>query len=250
MLDRFLERKIIPVFDLFPDYNLQEHEPEVLLKNHEVLQLPIDAFDTVERTLKVIDDLMGVDWLIINREDRQELLFAKVDSYQYIPFQAHLYVKHYIKFTNLIIAPYDNLTETFVSEVNKYRHFDELNTAYYSFIQKHLPQQEKSTETGSSSEPEQTSQPVQDDTIITPNSLAAISRKTDEVTAYKSLHGSIMLVHDYLRTNMAEIAEYHNPESDIAFKGLWHSGEKVEVLAFNLTDNRNHSAWLLKVLVQ
>ena len=280
MLDRFITRHVVPAFDMFPDINLTDADTERLLMSQEVANLPMDMFDAVEQALGALSEIIGVDWIAVPRSERKELFVAQVDHYEHIRYQAHLHVKHYIRFKNAFTIPYNKLDEALVRSLGSQTNLTELPFELYKIIQRHKPEEaqeypETSIADGddedlsyldgatvtlsearkSIEEPLSNveSQPtlrktVIDNQIVTPSSLPSAQRQLDSISKYKRLHNSVMELHDYLRTHMTTIAEYHSPDSDLAFKGIWHDGTDVVLLAFNLTDKRENSAWLIKFL--
>lgn len=278
MLDRYLSRRIIPVFDMFPDINLSDADVERLLKSPDILNLPMEKFDAVEQALDVLSDLVGIDWVVIPREKSQELFVAQVDHYEHIRYQAHLHVKHYVRIRNAFSIPYGKINDDSLRAITNQINLSELPFELYKTIQRNRPEQpEQYPETSIADEPTEdlsfldnpaieastkkdvtpdkpqhdphpklNHKSIIDNQIITPGSLSTVQRNLDDVQKYKRLHNSIMELHDYLRTNMTTLNEYHSPESDLALKGTWHDGTDVVVLAFNLTDKRENSAWLIK----
>lgn len=282
MLDRYIGRYLIPAFDMFPEMNLADADVDRLMMSKEVADLPMDLFDAVEQALNVLSEVVGVDWIVVPRPAKRELFVAQVDHYEHIRYQAHLHVKHYIRFKNAFTISYSAIDDTLLRSVVNQTNLSELPFDVYKIIQKHKPEEQPDypqtsiadaddedlsylddTETPADSTDEllvpDASEPstpapepvvqkrVIDNKIITPDSLSSIQRHTDDVSSPKRLHASIMEMQDYLRTNMVEIMEFHTPESDLAFRGKWHDGTPVSIFAFNLTDKRENSAWLIKI---
>lgn len=286
MLGRYISRRIVPAFDMFPDINLTDADIERLLMSQEVAGLPMDMFDAVEQALNSLSEIVGVDWVAVPMPSRKELFVAQVDHYEHIRYQAHLHVKHYIRFKNAFTIPYDKLSDEILQAIKNQINLSELPFELHKLIQRNKPEEpEQYPETSIADEPDEdlsfldkpaidleptnalkhtitntpqrephpaiaVHKPVIDNKIITPEPLPTAQRKLDEVHRYKRLHSSIMELHDYLRTNMTAINEYHSSESDLAFKGSWHDGTEVTILAFNLTDKRENSAWLIKFLAK
>lgn len=280
MLDRYISRNIMPAFDMFAEMNLADADVDRLMMSSEVADLPMDLFDAVEQALNVLSEVVGVDWIVVPRSSRRELFVAQVDHYEHIRYQAHLHVKHYIRFKHPFTIPYTELDDTLLRAMGAQTNLSELPFDVYKIIQKHKPEEQPDypetsiadiededlsyldAEKISEDEPPQeesaaTETPVPqtppvpkrvvDNQIITPDSISAAQRHFDDLNSFKRMHNSVMELHDYLRTNMISIHEYHNPESDLAFKGIWHDGTDVAIAAFNLTDKRENSAWLIKI---
>lgn len=285
MLDRFISRHIVPAFDMFPDINLTDADIERLLMSQEVSSLPLDMFDAVEQALNALSELVGVDWIAVPRSDRKELFVAQVDHYEHIRYQAHLHVKHYIRFKNAFTIAYDRLDEALIQSLDGQTNLTELPFEFYKVIQRHKPEEvqeypetsiadgdgrddedlsylDSATVTlveakqsiaeplGEVEPPVTTRKTMLDNQIIAPALLSPAQRQLDNTSRYKRLHSSVMELHDYLSTHMTSIAEYHSPGSDLAFKGTWHDGTDVALLAFNLTDKRENSAWLIKFITK
>lgn len=278
ILDKFLARKIIPVLDVFPDHSIVDTDIDRLLMSDEVKSLPIDLFDIIENALNVLSELLGIDWIAVPRTNRGELLVAQVDRYEHIRYQAHLHVKHYVKVKQYFAIPYSTMNMSLIRAIGSSDNLSQLPNELYSIIQDNKPDAQElreavigdnnvSTEPGQSNDDQSVdtedndSSPVPhhelsgqqlnspahiDNQIITPDSIASISRHTDTVDNIKQLHSSIMELHDYLRVNMRSIAEFHSDECDIAFRGKWHDDSDIELLAYLLKDNRDHSAWVLQ----
>ena len=271
MLDRFISRRLIPAFDMFPEINLSDAEVDRLLMSKEVADLPMDIFDSVEQSLNALSDLVGVDWIVIPRTMRRELFVAQVDHYEHIRYQAHLHVKHYIVIHNEFTIPYSNLNNVLLHSIGSQTNLSELSFDLYKIIQQNKPEElesipdrtiiEAQDEDLSFLDNNKEDDPIDiqpssitqnkaiiDNQIITPASLPSIQRKMDDIFTARKLHTSVLEMQDYLRTNMSEIAEFHNADSDLAFRGKWNDDTPVKVLAFNLTDKRENSAWLIKIL--
>ena len=296
MLSRYLERNIIPTFDMFPDVSLLNADVDRFMMSSEVADLPIAKFDLVEQAITVLSQLHGVDWVIIPRPNKSELFVALVEQYEHIRYQAHLHIKHYIKFKHSFTIPYSEVDEALLNVLNKSNNLDELPQDIYSLIQRHKPEFEPEsiredindeTDEVTSEEmpnvvvplytdanyarresahppvsnlekianrmhlvvlkPEPKAALTVDNQIVTHESLAHISHKTDDVLSYQKLHSSILALQDYLRTNMKDIEEFHSGESDISFRGTWHDDSQVKILAYSLNDERGHSAWYIKL---
>lgn len=282
MLDRYIGRYLIPAFDMFPEMNLADADVDRLMMSKEVADLPMDLFDAVEQALNVLSEVVGVDWVIVPRPSKRELFVAQIDHYEHIRYQAHLHVKHYIRFKNAFTIPYAGIDDALLRVMGSQTNLSELPFDVYKIIQKHKPEEQPDYPETSIADaddedlsyldevempdsvtdellmpdipkppmpaPEPIVQKrVVDNRIITPDSLSSIQPHTDEISNPKRLHASIMEMRDYLRTNMIEIMEFHNPESDLAFRGKWHNGAAVSIFAFNLTDKRENSAWLIKI---
>lgn len=282
MLDRYIGRYLIPAFDMFPEMNLADADVDRLMMSKEVADLPMDLFDAVEQALNVLSEVVGVDWVIVPRPSKRELFVAQIDHYEHIRYQAHLHVKHYIRFKNAFTIPYADIDDALLRVMGSQTNLSELPFDVYKIIQKHKPEEQPDYPETSIADADDedlsyldeaempddtTDEPLMPDTpkpsvpapepivqkrvvdnqIITPDSLSSIQRHTDEISNPKRLHASIMEMQDYLRTNMIEIVEFHNPESDLAFRGKWHDGAAVSIFAFNLTDKRENSAWLIKI---
>ncbi len=282
MLDRYIGRYLIPAFDMFPEMNLADADVDRLMMSKEVADLPMDLFDAVEQALNVLSEVVGVDWVIVPRPAKRELFVAQIDHYEHIRYQAHLHVKHYIRFKNAFTIPYADIDDVLLRVMGSQTNLSELPFDVYKIIQKHKPEEQPDYPETSIADadyedlsyldeaeipddttdellmPDTPKPPVPapepivqkrvvDNQIITPDSLSSIQRHTDELSNPKRLHASIMEMQDYLRTNMIEIMEFHNPESDLAFRGKWHDGAAVSIFAFNLTDKRENSAWLIKI---
>lgn len=273
MLDRYLERRLVPAFDMFPEISLADADVEKLLMSKDVSDLPMDEFDAVEQALSVLSDIVGVDWIAIQRAGRKELYVAQVDCYEHIRYQAHLHVKHYIRIRNPFTIPYTDLDEALLRLIGTKSNLSELPAELYSLIQRKKPEEqpEDSPKTSIADADEEdlsfldndieitnadplnnqdapVARPITDNQIVTAASLSSIQRKMDRVDSLKKLHSSIIEMQDYLRTNTTEISEYHSPDCDIAFKGIWQDGTSVHIFAFNLTDSRENSAWLIKIV--
>lgn len=282
MLDRYIGRYLIPAFDMFPEMNLADADVDRLMMSKEVADLPMDLFDAVEQALNVLSEVVGVDWVIVPRPSKRELFVAQIDHYEHIRYQAHLHVKHYIRFKNAFTIPYVSIDDALLRVMGSQTNLSELPFDVYKIIQKHKPEEQPDYPETSIADaddedlsyldeaempndttdellmPDTPKPPVPapepimqkrvvDNQIITPDSLPSIQRHTDELSSPKRLHASIMEMQDYLRTNMIEIVEFHNPESGLAFRGKWHDGTAVSIFAFNLTDKRENSAWLIKI---
>jgi len=271
MLDRFISRRLVPAFDMFPDINLSDAEVDRLLMSKEVADLPIDIFDSVEQSLDTLSDLVGVDWIVIPRTTRRELFVAQVDHYEHIRYQAHLHVKHYIVIHNEFTIPYSSLNNVLLHSIGSQANLSELPFELYKIIQHNKPEEPESipdrtiiedqNEDLSFLDDSKEDSPVDiqssqitpnkaiiDNQIITPTSLPSIQRKMDDIFMARKLHTSVLEMQDYLRTNMSEIVEFHGADSDLAFRGKWNDDTPVKVLAFNLTDGRENVAWLIKIL--
>lgn len=274
MLDRMLERRIVPVLDMFPDQPLVDIQPKILLSRPEVMKLSHMKVSQLEKSLDILTELVGVDWVIMPIKSKDQILFAHVKSYQYIRYQAHLHIKHFIKFGEKFTVNDLDLPSNLLEEIHKAETLDELSADIYSYIQKNKPiqapdivldepseepEEEPSDEELESIEKheftkiheikpiEKETPRVVDDILITQDSLASISKNTDDLAKYKKLHSSILTLQDYLRTNMKGIQEFHSDDCDIAFKGLWHDDKRVNVQSFALSDSRGHSAWYIDI---
>lgn len=265
MLERFIsERKLIPAFDMFPENSLIESDIDKLMMSAEVSELPLEMFDRVEQAVNVLSDLMSIDWVVIPRTNNRVLFVAKVDQYQHIRYQAHLHIKHFIKFKESFKIPYNELTSSLLQNIGSLDNLAELPYELYSLIQKHRPDETpivaadeiiSSVVTISELEPEEeelilsiSPKPVTDNQIVTHKSIASISRELDNINNHKKLHSSILELQNYLNDNMKNISEFHSPESDIAFRGEWHDDTQITVLAYSLNDQRGHNAWIINIV--
>ena len=275
MLDRMVERRIIPVLDMFPDQSLAEAESEVLLSRPEVIQLSHMKVNQLKKTLDTLSELAGVDWAVLPIKSKAQILFAHIKCYQYIRYQAHLHIKHFIKFGESFTVNIIDIPTGLLEEINKSENLDELSSSMYSYIQANKPilpstpeaeilpdikEEEPSDEELEVIEMEHFIKlneikpfvreipKVVDDILITHDSPANISSDMDSIDKYKKLHPSILALQDYLRTNMKDIQEYHSDDCDIAFKGLWHDNTNVNVQSFSLSDARGHSAWYINII--
>ncbi len=287
MLDRMMERRIIPAFDMFPEQPFIDIDTDLLMSRPEIMSLSLDAVDQIEKCLDTLTELVGVDWVALPRLSKKSVLFAHVRSYQYIRYQAHLHIKHFIKFSENFSMNYEDIPENILNDILKTTTLSELPSEVYTFIQHNKPApppmpaveplEQASDDDDDTEEPEnvtanditaipqldnpyerirytgkslakQTRQTATtDDQLVTPVSLSSISRTTDTTINYLRLHVSIMALHDYLRTNMNDIHEYHSPDCDIAFQGEWHDGVRVDIQAFSLSDTRGHNAWYINI---
>lgn len=266
MLSRMLHRKIIPAFEMFPDLPLVDVDIDTLMSRPEILSLTNADVDRVEQCLDSLIDLIGVDWVVMPLESSKKVLFAQVANYEYIRYQAHLHIKHYIKFNESFELEYDEIPDDVLQEILKADTLSKFSPDIYSFIQRHKPMKEvlppQQPEPSKPIEVPTISNPIDqlhvadllkparqqvDDQLITPSSLASVSRPVDSLTGYQRLHTSIMALHDYLRTNMKSISEYHDPECDIAFRGTWNDDTKVKIMAYSLSDDRGHNAWAVNI---
>jgi len=255
------------------------------MMSNEVSDLSIDLFDTVEQSITTLSKLIGVDWIVVPRTNHRVLLAAQVEHYEHIRFQAHLHIKHYVKIKREFTIPYSKLDIEMMKVIGSATNLAELPDEFYTLIQNNIPaeieendNEEKpviaeeesvksnihfvhpiNNQTVSSLDrisksmhvvelpPEPKVKPTKDNQIITHDSIAYISQSTDPVDNYKTLHSSILALQDYLRINMKDIYEFHSPDSDVAFRGLWHDDTPVEIMAYSLNDSRGHAAWYIKV---
>lgn len=266
MLQRMLHRNIIPAFEMFPDQPLVDVDIDNLMSRPEIMSLSNSDVDRVEQCLDSLIDLIGIDWIALPLEFSRKILFAQVSNYEYIRYQAHLHIKHYIKFKESFELDYDDIPEDILQTILKAETLSKLPSEIYSYIQQNKP--ESKVETPSESAPiivsktvpvpvitnpidtlRNTVSPRQqaDDQLVTPGSLASVSKPTDTLASYQRLHTSIMALHDYLRINMKTISEYHDPDCDIAFRGTWNDDSKVKIQAYSLSDNRGHTAWAINI---
>jgi len=253
MLDGLIHRNLIPAFDMFDDVSLADADSDALLAGSEVNQLPVDLFDKVENSIDVLNDLLGIDWLVLYRESRDELFVAQVNGYEYIRYQALLHVKHYIKITDCHFSmPYVEIPVEIKDEIENSDNLAKLSRDILSFVKTHVPKSLVSAHTNvqKTTIVPNIKKESYDNQIITPNSITNINRQKDDIVDYRRLHVSIFAMHDYLRDNLIEIQEIHSSDADVTFKGEWHDGTGVIIHAFNLTDDRDHTAWLMKLLVQ
>ena len=266
MLSRMLHRNIIPAFEMFPDMPLVDVDIDTLMSRPEILSLTNADVDRVEQCLDSLIDLIGVDWVVMPLESAKKVLFAQVANYEYIRYQAHLHIKHYIKFKESFELEYEEIPDDVLQVILKADTLSKFSPDIYSFIQRHKPVKEaqppERPDTSKSIEVPVVSNPINqlhvpeslkttrqqsDDQLITARSLASVSRPVDSLTGYRRLHTSIMTLHDYLRTNMKNIHEYHDSDCDIAFRGTWHDDTEVKIMAYSLSDNRGHNAWAVNI---
>lgn len=282
MLDRYIERGIVPAFDLFPEFDLQGVVSDQLLNSPEIAAMSTARQKEARKALAMIKSIQKGDWIAILRPQRDELIVGEVETYVFIQYQAHLQIKHYIKIDNSFTIAYDRLPPQLLSSIMTQTGFTELPDEMYSVIhiQKSFtaPQPVKAPpDTAKKSEmikqasdapraeaptSEQVAQmppqsenepvkkqpkPIRDNQIVSSSSLSVLQRKTDSVSAYKRLHVSIFAMQDYLRTNMPIIREIHLEKCDLAFCGEWHDGARVEIKAYSLSDQRGNVAWLMKL---
>ena len=219
MLDRMIERRIIPVLDMFPDQSLTEAENEVLLSRPEVMELSHMKVNQLEKALDVLTELVGVDWVVLPIKSKDEVLFAHIKRYQYIRYQAHLHIKHFIKFGESFTVNALNLPTGLLEEINKAETLDELSSSMHSYIQANKPEIVPIIETEPLAEIQEDgpndeeleviemesftkvieikpltreAPKIIDDILITHDSLASISTDTDDLVNYRKLHSSIL----------------------------------------------------------
>jgi len=276
MLNRMVERRIIPVLDMFSDNPLMDSNPEILLSRPEVMELSHMKVNQLEKALDALTNLAGIDWVVMPVKSKDQVLFAQVKNYQYIRYQAHLHIKHFIKFGESFVIDIIDLPTNLLDAINKADTLDELPNDIYSYIQTNKPahaslSETEASEEGVDDEPidkeleviemEQFINDINTENIVEKipkttvgiytahDSLASNSKRIDDIDKYQKLHPSILALQDYLRTNMKDIQEFHSDICDIAFRGLWHDDTVVSVQSFGLSDSRGHSAWYINIII-
>jgi len=268
MRDRMIARNIIPLLEFFPEQPLMGEGIDIdvdrMMTRPEVLSLPNAAVDKLEKCLDTVLELTGIDWVVIPRESHNDIFFAKVDSYKYIRYQAHMHVKHYITITDSqFTLSIDDIPVDIVEAIKNAEHLDKLSNEIYDFIQTHKPAEklvgipvtidrvpiEFETESENDTQADiKQHEHIVDNQIVSPRSFSTISRQLDDITHYQKLHISKELLHDYLMTHMLTINRSKGDDCDVLFTGTWHDDAEVLVRAYELTDGRQHSAWLIKVV--
>ena len=280
VLYRFVVREnIAPVFDLFPDVALQGEDAvvdvDLLLQDDQILSLPNDSVDEVERQLDKIMEITAKDWLIVPFADGS-VYAGKIDRYEHIRYRGDRYVKHFFALSDRKgFIDTDTIPDTFSLEMSKARHLEELSAELYNFVQRSIPQPEvvaapqpvatqdveqydESTdepedEALETREPEQSTPmqqplPPKDNHIVTPHSFSAAARDLDTLLDYKKLHESKELLYDYLLSHIVNLRKVPQQDCDLAVVGIWHDSEtQVEAKAYQLQDTRGHTAWQVEV---
>ena len=232
MLDRYIERGIVPAFDLFPEFDLQGVVSDQLLNSPEIAAMSTARQKEARKALAMIKSIQKGDWIAILRPQRDELIVGEVETYVFIQYQAHLQIKHYIKIDNSFTIAYDRLPPQLLSSIMTQTGFTELPDEMYSVIhiQKSFtapqpvkappdtakksvmikqasdaPRAEAPTSEQVAQMPPQSEnepvkkqpKPIRDNQIVSSSSLSVLQRKTDSVSAYKRLHVSIFAMQDY-----------------------------------------------------
>lgn len=270
VLQRFVIREhIVPIFDMFPDYSLQGENAildiDMLLQDEQVMSLPNDAVDEVERLLNTIMEITAKDWVIIPMDSEKKVIVGKVERYEHIRYQGDRYVKHFLVLSNRRgEISYEDLSREFITELHKSHHLDVLSPEFYNLIQRAVPEAiieppkqpaiqhkeaEATEEQSEATTQEWYDQPAQrtiDNQIVTPQSFSATSRQLDSLSKYKKLHESKEVLYDYLLSHVVNLRKVPNDDCDLKIVGTWHDGVEIIVRAYQLTDNRNHSAWVIR----
>lgn len=267
MRDRMIARNIIPLLEFFPEQPLLGEGVDIdvdrMMSRPEVLSLPNIAVDKLEKCLDTILELTAIDWVVLPRQSHNDIFFAKVDSYKYIRYQAHMHVKHYVTITDsqfsLLI---DDIPVNIVEAIKNAEHLDKLPNEIYDYIQTHKPAEkpvgipvivdclpiEEQIEYENDTQADTNQyEHLADDQIISPRSFSAISRQLDDIAHYQKLHISKELLHNYLMTHMLTINRSKGDDCDVLFTGIWHDNTEVLVKAYELTDECRHSAWLIAI---
>lgn len=274
VLERFVVREhIVPIFDMFPDYSLQGENAivdiDMLLQDKQIMSLPNDAVDQVERLLNTIMEITAKDWVIIPMDSDKKVIVGRVERYEHIRYQGDRYVKHFLVLSNRRgEIQYEDLSREFITELQKSHHLDVLSPEFYNFVQRVTPeifieppkQQATIDVAEEDSIKEQIGIAIQDidkrplqklidNQIITPQSFSATSRQLDSVNKYRKLHESKELLYDYLLSHVIDLRKIPCDNCDLKISGKWHEGENIELKAYELTDDKDHSAWLIKISV-
>lgn len=270
VLERFVVREhIVPIFDMFPDYSLQGENAivdiDMLLQDKQIMSLPNDAVDQVERLLNTIMEITAKDWVIIPMDSDKKVIVGRVERYEHIRYQGDRYVKHFLVLSNRRgEIHYEDLSREFITELHKSHHLDVLSSEFYNFVQRVIPEVfveppkqqaiidvAQEDDIGSAMQ-DISKKPLQksiDNQIVTPQSFSATSRQLDSVNKYRKLHESKELLYDYLLSHVIDLRKIPCDNCDLKIAGKWHEGENIELKAYELTDDKNHSAWLIKISV-
>lgn len=73
-----------------------------------------------------------------------------------------------------------------------------------------------------------------------------ISVKQPEVV-FKNYYESVILLQEYVQSNISELTEQFTNDGDLVFLGKWHNGSGAKATAFRLSDGRGQGGWLLHV---
>ena len=122
MLARMFKRQLVPLTDISPKNSLLELE-----------SLPADE----QHTAAIINKLLTSDWLILADTDKDVIYFLKYQSYEFIPHQAHLYVKHYAKVSHLVKSPISTLNRLVAKEILETDHLQTTGETTSYILQKY-----------------------------------------------------------------------------------------------------------------
>lgn len=122
---RLRDEKLIPLLDHLANNHIIKEDMDSLLSSDEAMQMRMDEFDSLEKVLGVVQNILDGDWLVDCIDEAQPIYIMKFKRYSYQPHK-HLFVKHFGVVSHVFKVEPNSLPTDLLIPILRASHLDTL----------------------------------------------------------------------------------------------------------------------------